>query len=109
MLYAEAKMGGLLMKIKKNKIGYDKKYAGKTDITSMTELQKAGIGKKERSRAELLNDNRDAIQEVIDEETAKGNIPTIEKVLRKIRDKKAERDRESLKRKAKTYSKMKKY
>ena len=38
----------------------------------------------------------------------KGNLPTREKVLRKVRENKVEKDREALKRKAKTYSKMKK-
>ena len=50
-----------------------------------------------------LADNPDAIEEVIEEEISKGNIPTREKILRKARENKAEKDREALKRKAKTY------
>ena len=60
-------------------------------------------------RAKILADNEDAIEEVVEEEISKGNIPTREKVLRKVRENKAQRDREALKRKVKTYSKMKKY
>ena len=39
-------------------------------------------------RAEILADNPDAIEEVINEETNKGKIPTREKVLRKVRERK---------------------
>ena len=60
-------------------------------------------------RAKILADNEDAIEEVVEEEISKGNIPTREKVLRKVRENKAQRDTEALKRKAKTYSNMKKY
>ena len=60
-------------------------------------------------RARILANNEDAIEEVVEEEISKGNIPTREKVLRRVREKTAERDREALKIKAKTYSKMKKY
>ena len=60
---------------------------------------------RERSRAEVLGKNEGAIQEVIDEETGKGNLPTREKVLRKVRENKVIRYREALKRRAKAYGK----
>ena len=61
--------------------------------------------KNDRRRTKVLADNEDAIVEVVEEEINKGNIPTREKVLRKVREKTAERGREALKRKAKTYNK----
>ena len=114
VLWAEAKLGGLIKPIPpaRGKGGgrYSKIQLAFTSESKLkTELQKTGISVRDRSWAKTLDDNRNAIQEVIDEETDKGNIPTREKVLRRIREKKAERGREALKRKAKTYSKMKKY
>ena len=42
-----------------------RKVDGYTGETIKIELQKTGISKKERSRAQTLDDNRDAIEEVI--------------------------------------------
>ena len=80
-----------------------------TGGTIKTPLQKTGIKRTDQMRARILANNEDAIEEVVEEEISKGNIPTREKVLRRVREKTAERYREALKIKAKTYSKMKKY
>jgi len=112
VLFAEAKMGKLLKDIPRQQGvsgGRGKKKLRTNDGTKFTGLQKTGIGRNDIVRAQTLADNEDAIEEVFEEEISKGYLPTIEKVLSKVREKTAERDREALKRKAKTYSKMKKY
>ena len=108
VLYAEVKMGGLFKEIPRAKLKR-RIVDANTGESIKTELQKTGISKRDRSWAKTLAENEDAIEEVVEEEIKKGNLPTREKVLRKVRENKAERDREALKRKVKTYSKMKKY
>ena len=106
VLWAEAKMGSLLKKIPLAKGvggGRGKKKLTPTDGNKLTEIQKTGIKHSDRSRAQMLNNNRDAIQEVIDEETNKRNIPTREKVFRKIRENKLEVFRSTIKKQAKKY------
>jgi len=103
VLWAEAKMGKLLSDIDRNKGGRPKKTVP-TSGHSLTELQKTGIKHTDRLRAETLSKNEDAIEEVVEEEINKGNLPTREKVLKKVRENEAEKNRELLKRKAKAYT-----
>ncbi len=106
VLHAEAKMGSLLKMIPRTKGGksYQKKYHTRsTGGTSITPLDKTGIKKTDRMRAQILADNEDAIEEVINEETKKGNLPTREKVIKKVREKKTEKDRKAMKRKGSLY------
>jgi len=105
VLYAEAKVGKLLKKIPRAHPGPEKQKIGSTSGTYLvkTELQKTGIKKTDRMRAQTLADNEDAIKKVVEEEVDKGNLPTREKVFRKIRENRTERYREKLRRKTKVY------
>ena len=110
VLWAEAKMGSLLKIIPRAEGGtpYKKKYStSNTGVTSRTEIQKSeertGIKKMERSRAQILDNNREVIQEVIEEEERKKTLPTREKVFRRIREKKAKSVRTKMRKQAKDY------
>ncbi len=109
VLYAEAKMGNLLKEVPRTSGGtisgkYRKKKSDRsTGVTILTPLQKTGINRTDIMRAQTLADNEDAIEEVINEETKKGNLPTREKVIKKVREKKTEKDRKAMKRKGSLY------
>ena len=105
VLYAEAKMGKLLKKIPRSHPGPEKQKIGSTDGTYLvkTELQKTGIKKTDRMRAQTLADNEDTIEEVVEEEMSKGNLPTREKVFRRVRENKAKSVRNKMRKQAKDY------
>ena len=106
VLHAEAKMGKLLQDIPsargKGKRG-KARLIGSTGGTNYTELQKTGIKKTDRMRAQILADNENTIEEVVEEEISKGNLPTREKVFKKIRENRTKKDREIMMRKGKLY------
>jgi len=98
VLFAEAKIGNILKGIEKSR---GRKL--EEDKDKETELQKTGYKQTHRHRAYMLDRNRGVIQEIIDEEIKKENLPTREKVFRRIREKKAESTRSKMRKQAKGY------
>ena len=106
VLYAEAKMGELLEDIPSAQGmggGKGKKKLRFTNETKLTPLQKTGISRRDRGFAKTLADNKDTIEEVVEEEVNKGKLPTREKVIKKIRENKTKKDRETMMRRSKLY------
>jgi len=91
LLYAEAKLGGILEKTEFTKGG-----RGKTGSSGGTSLQDINIDKKQSHYAQELSRHEDVIAEIVTKARKTGEIPLRQQVLRQIQANKPKPDTPSL-------------
>ena len=101
VLWAEVKMGKILMSTDELKRGGDQR----TENKRKSYLKSIDMTKQSSYRAQMLARNEEVVNESIEIETKRNKIPTVELALWKIREARVIKDRKALIKKGNTYKK----